>query len=100
MSLEALNAERLSIMDELETLNEETAKIRNQLNEATEVRAKTGQYANSDWWRRATFALKAMNREKVGLQNRLGDVNRQIRSLTHDERSKVFEQHFIAVAKR
>ena len=98
--LQALEAERLSILDEMEELNETSAKIKDQLLAAQAIKIKTGEYADPDWWRRANYALKGHRRQAQGCQVRLGDVNRQLRALRAAESDRKFERRFINAARR
>jgi len=100
MTVEELQAEKRSIMDEMESLNETSASIKDQLAAAKTIQVQTGQYADPDWWRRANFALRATGRSLQGLQNRLGDVNRELRALTAKEHNANLERRFIATARQ
>lgn len=99
-NIETLQNERLSIIDEMEELNETSASIKDQIAKAKDVRATTGEYADPDWFRRATFALRATGRDLQGLQSRLGDVNREIRKLNAATNDRTPERKFIYIAKR
>lgn len=65
--------------DELAEIDERRADIRGQIEKAKADRITTGVYADPDWFRRATGALRHLGVERNAAARELGEANRALR---------------------
>lgn len=79
------------LQDRMTVLLEDTAKIRYQLEEAKSIVAEGGEYSDSEWFRKATFALRMKGVEQQVIQMEFARRKRQ--------RQNNLEQSFIKAAK-
>jgi hypothetical protein len=80
------------------TLEDEMASIRNQLDHARVQRQLTGQYADADWYRRASAALRLKGRDAQRIQIRLAALRAE-RAAEHERKNEGELVAFVRAAK-
>lgn len=75
-------------------LDEGVANIEEQIRRAAAKTYETGNYADPDWFNKATFARKALQRSRQALQVEVGQKRKKAK---HSE--KTFSEHFVDVAR-
>jgi hypothetical protein len=93
--LDALEAEHARMLEEKEANDLEIASIKAQLIEARAQVWTSGEYADPDWLRRATYAAKQRGQRSQTLQRRIGESGRLIRKL----QAARFERCFVDAAR-
>ncbi len=84
------------MQEERDLLETEIADIKNQLRVARSKAAATGEYADHDWFCRASAALRIKGRQFNYLNREIGQQEKKLRR----ERNDSWERRFITVAKR
>jgi len=87
------------IKERIITVMNDMNAIRSQLNAAKVNRIETGDYANADWFRKATDALKHKGREHQELQFALGRLSKEQSKEQTREFQLRKERFFIETAK-
>lgn len=103
MSLPELQAERVATMQEMNDLDEALSHIKSQIAEAKARAADSGEYVDRGWFRRIEDAKRIKGRQRVALQNDLGDLNREIKKREHEASRREKDQwawEFVAVVRR
>jgi len=93
--IEKLEVEHARMLEEKEANDLEIAKIKAQLLEARAQVWSSGEYADPDWLRRATFAAKQRGQRSQQLQRCIGESGRRIRKLYATR----FERCFVEAAR-
>lgn len=78
---EALEIRQDSLKDELLDVDDRRAAIKGQLDKAKAEQWTTGEYADPDWFRRATGAVRHLGVERRDLEREIGVNGRRIRQL-------------------
>lgn len=78
--------------DELNEIDENRAAIKGQIEKAKADRWTTGEFADSDWLRRATGALRHLGVERMQVCRELGEANRRLRELNNALNDSTFHQ--------
>ncbi len=81
------------------SIEDEMASIRAQLEEARAHRVRTNQFADPDWYRRATAALRLKGRQCVRVQNRLSEM-REAQKRSNISKQPTEHECFIRAARR
>ena len=97
MAIENMTANE--IKERIITVMSDMNAIRSQLNAAKVNRIETGEYANADWFRKATDALKHKGREHQELQFALGRLSKEQSKEQTREFQLRKERFFIETAK-
>ena len=66
----------------MERLSADCNRIRDQLDDAVARKNETGVYADPRWYRRATSALRWMNRDRQRLQDHMGKLRKAQKTVT------------------
>jgi predicted nucleic acid-binding Zn-ribbon protein len=98
--LESRQQAKKEIMSQIEARDVALAHIKAQRARAQALVTTEGEYSNPDWWGRLHAAKGHIGRERTALSAQLGEVNREIKRLTHQPSNNNDEQRFIAVARR
>lgn len=93
---EATTAELIQYRAEVDT---QIRDIREQVNNAKRTAYVSGQYADSEWFRRASTALRIKQNVSTTIQAELAKRNQQRRTEAHMQ-GATFERAFVRVAKR
>lgn len=97
-TLEELIMRRDQIMIEKSQNLEDLGSIRNQVDTAKTRALAEGQYADSDWFRRAQSALRHKGRLDQDLATELSSVNRQIKQLNKGDPAQMGVKQIVATA--
>jgi chromosome segregation ATPase len=80
------------LRDELAEVDEKRAAIKGQIEKAQHDRHVTGEYADSDWYRRAKGALRHLGIERADICREIGEVSREVRALNDQVNRNTFHR--------
>ena len=86
----AAESEYERLLREKETIDRDLAEIKAQLTEARANVARSGEYADPEWWNRALFAARRKARESQRLQREIGEAKRKLGKLRNAEYDRCF----------
>lgn len=76
----SLQAERRAVLTEIEDTDIALDRIKSQIAHVTARQQTTGEYADAHWWARVNGAQRHYGHKRQRLQERLGELNREIRA--------------------